>query len=119
MGDFKGRLIALYTYRGFVLSMVAREFRSRSLYGLPLISTEIGTGKTYVNEKDVTGLVVPPGDVEALRAAMERLHDDDFLCTALGQNARQRYETLFTADRMGEKYFRLIFRWEISIDHAS
>ena len=34
MGDFKGRLIALYRYRGFVLSMVAREFRSRYLGSL-------------------------------------------------------------------------------------
>lgn len=34
MGDFKGRLIALYHYRGFVLSMVAREFRSRYLGSL-------------------------------------------------------------------------------------
>ncbi len=34
MGDFKGRLIALYQYRGFVLSMVAREFRSRYMGSL-------------------------------------------------------------------------------------
>jgi len=34
MGDFKGRLIALYQYRGFVLSMVGREFRSRYLGSL-------------------------------------------------------------------------------------
>ena len=34
MGDFKGRLIALWCYRGFVLSMVAREFRSRYLGSL-------------------------------------------------------------------------------------
>jgi len=34
MGDFKGRLIALWQYRGFVLSMVAREFRSRYMGSL-------------------------------------------------------------------------------------
>jgi lipopolysaccharide transport system permease protein len=34
MGDFKGRLIALYQYRGFVVSMVAREFRSRYMGSL-------------------------------------------------------------------------------------
>lgn len=34
MGDFKGRLIALYHYRGFVLSMVAREFRTRYMGSL-------------------------------------------------------------------------------------
>jgi lipopolysaccharide transport system permease protein len=34
MGDFKGRLIALYHYRGFVFSMVAREFKSRYMGSL-------------------------------------------------------------------------------------
>ncbi len=34
MGDFKGRLIALWHYRGFVLSMVAREFRGRYMGSL-------------------------------------------------------------------------------------
>jgi lipopolysaccharide transport system permease protein len=34
MGDFKGRFIALYQYRGFVVSMVAREFRSRYMGSL-------------------------------------------------------------------------------------
>ena len=77
------------------------------MYGLPLVCTEIGTGTTLVNEKDVTGLVVPPGDAAALRAAMDRLHGDDALCATMGKNARQRYEKLFTADRMGEQYYRV------------
>lgn len=34
MGDFKGRLIALYQYRGFVTSMVVREFRMRYMGSL-------------------------------------------------------------------------------------
>jgi lipopolysaccharide transport system permease protein len=34
MGNFKGRLIALWFYRGFVISMVAREFRSRYMGSL-------------------------------------------------------------------------------------
>ncbi|MEE4240653.1 MAG: ABC transporter permease [Desulfopila sp.] len=34
MDEFKGRLIALWSYRGFVVSMVAREFRSRYLGSL-------------------------------------------------------------------------------------
>ncbi len=34
MGNFKGRLVALWSYRGFVFSMVAREFRIRYLGSL-------------------------------------------------------------------------------------
>ena len=46
--------------------------------GTPLISTELGTGTSYVNQHEVTGLVTPPNDPAALAAAINRLtHDDD------------------------------------------
>ena len=37
--------------------------------GTPVISTALSSGVPWVNE---SGLVVPPGDVEALREAIER-----------------------------------------------
>lgn len=77
------------------------------MYGLPLITTEIGTGTSFVNLADETGLVVPPGDAQLLRRAMERLQGDDNLCAAMGAAARRRFEALFTADRMGAAYVRL------------
>lgn len=78
-----------------------------AMYGLPLISTEIGTGTSFVNEDSVTGLIVPPGDEGALRGAMAKLNADDAVCAEMGRNARLRYETLFTAEKMGSHYFRL------------
>jgi len=93
---------SLYRSEAFGVSLV-----EGAMYGLPLISTEIGTGTSFVNRKDVTGLVIPPGNAEALRRAMEQLHGDDALCAAMGANARRRFERLFTAGRMGEQYFRL------------
>jgi len=93
---------SLYRSEAFGVSLL-----EGAMHGLPLISTDIGTGTTFVNKGDVTGLVVPPDDVEALRAAMRKLHDDDALCATMGRNARRRYEDLFTADRMGEAYYRL------------
>jgi glycosyltransferase involved in cell wall biosynthesis len=47
---------------------------------------------------DEAGLLVPPGDVDALAAAMLRLVDDVGLRVELGRRARQRYERLFRPD---------------------
>ncbi len=41
-----------------------------AMYGKPMISSEIGTGTTFVNIGNETGLVVPPSDPAALRQAM-------------------------------------------------
>ena len=70
----------------------------------PLISCEIGTGTSYINIDGLTGIVTPPNDAYALYEAMKLLHSDDALAHAYGQAARQRYETVFRHDQMGEKY---------------
>lgn len=95
-------LPSLYRSEAFGVSLL-----EGAMYGLPLITTELGTGTTYINQEGVTGLVVHPGDAVALRLAMDRLHADAGLCAAMGAAARQRFETLFTAERMGAEYFRL------------
>lgn len=75
-----------------------------SIYAKPLITCEIGTGTTYVNEKWVTGLVVPPNDPQALASAMQQLDNDPSLSKQMGQAARARYETLFTGSAMAKSY---------------
>ena len=71
-----------------------------SMYGKPMISCEIGTGTTYVNIHEETGLAVPPNAPLALREAMRRLWDDPALSERFGANARARFQKLFTADHM-------------------
>jgi len=78
-----------------------------AMFGKPLISTELGTGTTYVNQDKKTGLVVPPADPLRLREAMLCLDKDRDLATRLGSAARERFEELFTGTGMGERYFRL------------
>jgi len=71
----------------------------------PMISCEIGSGTTYVNQHEVTGLVVPPASPLALRSAMQRLWTDREECVRFGAQARSRFEQLFTADRMWQSTF--------------
>ncbi|MHA3055292.1 glycosyltransferase [Acinetobacter sp. ANC 4633] len=75
-----------------------------AMYGKPLISSEIGTGTTYINIHQETGLVVPPSEPGALRDAMLKLWKDPALAVRYGQNAQQRYQKLFTAERMVGQY---------------
>tara|TARA_R110002110_G_scaffold415765_2_gene655186 strand:- start:36302 stop:37432 length:1131 start_codon:yes stop_codon:yes gene_type:complete len=70
----------------------------------PLISAEVGSGTSHVNIDGETGLVVPPSDSVALRAAMDRLYAEPDQARRMGRNARRRYESLFTGVSMGERY---------------
>ncbi len=78
-----------------------------AMHGRPLISSEIGTGSSYVNIDGLTGIVVPPDDPVALRAAMHRLQTDTACADEMGLRARARFEKLFTAQQMSESYIAL------------
>lgn len=75
-----------------------------AMYGKPMISSEIGTGTTYINLHQQTGLVVPPSDPIALRHAMLTLWENHEQAVVYGKNAQRRYEQLFTADKMISQY---------------
>jgi len=78
-----------------------------AMYGKPMISSEIGTGTSYINNHGETGLVVPPSDPDAFRQAMQQLWDNPGLVQAMGARAQARYQKLFTARLMGESYATL------------
>lgn len=78
-----------------------------AMYGKPMISSEIGTGTSYINSNGETGLVVPPSDPQALREAMLHLWQHPELAADMGRQAEQRYWQLFTADKMAERYVEL------------
>jgi glycosyltransferase involved in cell wall biosynthesis len=70
--------------------------------GLPVISTDIHTGTSWVNQHDVTGLVVPPCNPEALADAIRTLVADPQLRQAMGDAALARARNLFQASTMVE-----------------
>ena len=78
-----------------------------AMFGKPMISCEIGTGTTYINIDRETGLVVPPDNPPALRAAMDWLWNNPDDAAQMGVRAAQRYEQLFTAERMVAEYVQL------------
>lgn len=78
-----------------------------AMYGKPMISSEIGTGTTFINITDVTGLVVPPSDPIALRQAMKYLWEHPKEATEMGKCAEERYWKHFTAEKMVRSYVNI------------
>jgi O-antigen biosynthesis rhamnosyltransferase len=78
-----------------------------AMFGRPMISSEIGTGTSYINRHEETGFVVPPNDPGALRDAMRVLYENPACAAEMGRRAHQRYLGHFTADRMVDSYIDL------------
>jgi glycosyltransferase involved in cell wall biosynthesis len=78
-----------------------------AMYGKPMISSEIGTGTSYINIQGETGLIVPPSDSKALSEAMQYLWEHPEEAKLMGERAEERYKSHFTADIMVEKYAQL------------
>jgi glycosyltransferase involved in cell wall biosynthesis len=75
-----------------------------AMFGRPMISCEIGTGTSFVNAHEETGVVVAPESADELRRAMALLLTDDALATSLGVAARARYDRLFSGVVLGRAY---------------
>ena len=75
--------------------------------GKPLISSEIGTGTSFVNCANDTGIVVNPGSAPDLRTAMQYLLDKPNVAAKMGKNAKKRSLKLFTAEQQAKSYLDL------------
>jgi glycosyltransferase involved in cell wall biosynthesis len=78
-----------------------------AMFGKPMISSEIGTGTSYINNHEETGLVVPAADPAALGAAMRFLNDNPARAGEMGHQAFLRYQKYFSADKMVDRYMDL------------
>ena len=78
-------------YEGFCLPAV-----EEMACGLPLVATRVGALPEIVGEDNSSGLLVPPGDAEALAMALGRLLDDPELRSRLGASGRRRVQDRFT-----------------------
>jgi radical SAM protein with 4Fe4S-binding SPASM domain len=72
-----------------------------SASALPVVSTRTG-GVPEAVEDGVTGLLVPPGDPEALAAALAKTLDDPALAARLGEAGRRRALERFSWARLAD-----------------
>lgn len=77
------------------------------LSGTPVLATRV-EGVVDVIEEGRTGLLVPPGDVDALAAAILRLAQDADLRKRLGRAGRAHAQTQYSVERMCQQYEALI-----------
>ena len=68
--------------------------------GTPVISTELGTGTSWVNQHQQTGLVAPPDDAAALSQAIVDLLGNVERRREMGQAAQRRAHALFSKEAM-------------------
>jgi glycosyltransferase involved in cell wall biosynthesis len=71
--------------------------------GKPVITSDLPTGVTYVNQDGKTGLVVPKRNAHALANAIKVLLANPDLRQKLGEQARYRVEREFTVSGMVDK----------------
>jgi mannosyltransferase len=79
--------------------------------GAALVASRAGAAELVVEDGD-TGVLVPPGDKDALAAALEPLLRDPRAAAAMGERARSRVLTTFSleaeADGIAKVYRTLV-----------
>jgi rhamnosyl/mannosyltransferase len=76
--------------------------------GMPVVSTNLPTGVPWVNQHNISGLVVEPGDASALGSALKTIATDCALHTRLAAGARKRAFDQFSRDRMVRSFHDLV-----------
>lgn len=66
----------------------------------PVVTTEIGTGSSYININKETGLVVPPKSSDELANALNIILNNDSLKQQMGSNAHKRIIENFTLEKV-------------------
>ena len=75
-------------------------------YGKPVVALDIPPVNEIV-ENSISGYLVPPGDTEALRTALEKLLSDELKRRNIGRGALDRYQNYFSRSKIIKEYLRL------------
>lgn len=71
--------------------------------GLPLVTTDVGTGTSWVNQHGTTGLVVPPHEPETLAGAINILVADTDMRAEMGAAGIERARAEFDVEHMVDR----------------
>lgn len=72
--------------------------------GKPIVSTQIpGSGVSWVNQHQVSGLVVAPENARALAEAIQQIGSDPLCYQKYANGSKERYREYFTREKMVEK----------------
>lgn len=107
----KSSLISLCHCAVFPSNMRSEAFGvflvEAAIFGKPLISSELGTGTSFINAHNESGLVIQPNSLESLRSSIIQIYNNPQLTTLMGKNSRERYKKYFTSDIMTQEYIKL------------
>ncbi len=92
-----GLLVLPSIYRSEAFGIVLMEAMAA---GKPVISTDLGTGTSYINQHHITGFVVPPRDSAALAGALHEILRNPHLQKSFGIAARERVHNFFSRAAM-------------------
>lgn len=109
----KSHIIVLPSYYGEGLPKVLIE---ASACGRAIITTDIPGCRDAI-EPNVTGLLVPPKEVEPLAKAMRYLILNPEICLQIGMEARKRAETIFSIDEIVSAHLEIYQKLLIQHDH--
>ena len=76
-------------------------------HGLPVVSTRVGAIPEIV-QHGTTGLLIEPGDTDALKEALETLVLDDSLRAEMGARGRERFLAEYTLGRYSARWAELL-----------
>jgi glycosyltransferase involved in cell wall biosynthesis len=77
-------------------------------FGKPLVATNIpGSGVSWVNEHNQTGLNVAPENAEELAEAFLRISENRFLQNKFSRKSRSEYQEKFTREKMIQRLIAL------------
>ncbi|HEX5472971.1 MAG TPA: glycosyltransferase family 4 protein [Lacipirellulaceae bacterium] len=97
---------------------VPRVLLEAAACGVPVITCD-STGCREAAENNVTGLLVPPRNSNALEAAIHRLLSNPALRTQMGRAGRQRMERLFDQRVVVSKYLNTYRQIGVSLERVS
>lgn len=75
--------------------------------GRPLVTTELRTGVSFVNQNEITGLIVPPKDSAALAKAIQRVLSSPDERDRFSANAKIRYQQIFDLKKISDQHQKL------------